>query len=403
MLAMSESAAAPFLAEALDHLRRHVAVNSFTKNRAGVVAVGDLTAELFAPLRFSATRVPSISPECGDHLTLTRNAGPDAPHIVMVSHLDTVFPLDMEFSWREGDGDWVVGPGVCDIKGGTVLMWMVLSTLQSMDLARLDSTSWTLLFNASEEGGCDDFPDLARAACARPNTRACLVYEAGVEEGIGEGAATTLVTQRKGCGRFRLTARGHPAHSGNAHEQGASAIRELARAIEKVEQLTDYDAGQTLSVGLIRGGSAVNSISETASADIDVRSWTVEAEQEAERKLQAIANEATVMSADGKKSCRMELSRLPGYPPWAKNDASDDLGALAARCAKDLGQAIAPGARRGGSDGCHTWDLVPTLDGLGPIGRATHTLQEAVKVSSFVPRTMLSVRLIEALLTGECP
>ncbi len=396
---MSDVVAAQFLDKALDHLRRHVALNSFTRNRAGVVAVGDLTAELFAPLGFRATRVPSITPECGDHLTLTRRAGPDAPHLVMVSHLDTVFPPDMEFSWREDDGDWVVGPGVCDIKGGTVLMWMVLSTLQASDAARLENTSWTLLLNATEEGGCDDFPDLARAACARPNTRACLVYEAGMEA----GAATTLVTQRKGCGRFRLTARGHPAHSGNAHEQGASAIRELARAVEKVEQLTDYDAGQTLSVGLIRGGSAVNSISETASADIDVRSWTVEAEQEAERKLQAIANEATVASADGKNFCRMELRRLPGYPPWAKNDASDNLGALAARCARDLGQAIAPGARRGGSDGCHTWDLVPTLDGLGPIGRATHTLQEAVKTSSFVPRTMLSVRLIEALLTGECP
>ena len=65
--------------------------------------------------------------------------------------------------------------------------------------------------------------------------------------------------------------------------------------------------------------------------------------------------------------------------------------------APNSGTELRSGKRRGGSDGCWTWDVVPTIDGLGPVGRATHTLQEAVKRSSFVPRTLLSVRLFEEL------
>ncbi|MDH3592269.1 MAG: M20/M25/M40 family metallo-hydrolase, partial [Planctomycetota bacterium] len=332
------------LPEALDLLRRHVEVNSFTFHRDGVVQLGDMTVDLFGPLGFAAHRLPSVTPACGDHIVLERDGAPGGKRLVLVSHLDTVFPPSTTFPWSEREGDsWVEGPGVCDIKGGTILMWMVLRVLRDRRPDLFESVTWRLLFNATEEGGCSDFPEIARAEVT-PGTRACLVYEAGMPAGAG----STVVAQRKGCGRFRLDAYGHPAHSGNAHEHGASAIRELARQIERIEQLTDYVADQTFSVGLIQGGTAVNSIPDHAWADIDVRSWTTDAEMDGQRKLEEIAAHPTVRSADGAHGCRLTLTPRPGYPPWPKNDATERLVAVALDCGGQLDLKLVRTKRRGG-------------------------------------------------------
>src|SRR4051794_37746744 len=96
---MPTDALRTYLAGRLPHhlaaLRRAVEVNSFTENPAGVDAVGDLTAELFAGLGFAAERVASAEPRYGRHLFLSRPAprgGGPARRVAFVSHLDTVFP-----------------------------------------------------------------------------------------------------------------------------------------------------------------------------------------------------------------------------------------------------------------------------------------------------------------------
>ena len=95
--------------ESIASLRRLVEVNSFTRNRAGVLHTGDLCAEMFEPLGFEARRVPSETPDCGDHVFCVKKGSGDAS-ICMVSHLDTVFPPEVEerdgFAWRE-EGDWI--------------------------------------------------------------------------------------------------------------------------------------------------------------------------------------------------------------------------------------------------------------------------------------------------------
>ena len=94
----------------------------------------------------------------------------------------------------------------------------------------------------------------------------------------------------------------------------------------------------------------------------------------------------------------MEVTELPGYPPWPENEGSRRLGELA--CSIDKG--LVATRRAGGSDGCHLWDLVPTLDGLGPVGRNAHVSTgpdpESVDVASFEPRAKLSVALFRKLL-----
>lgn len=133
-------------------LRQMVAINSFTANPAGVDALGRLTAELFAPLGFTAETVPSVHAEFGHHLVLTR-PGKSGRKIGLVSHLDTVFPpeeeIRNEFHWREV-GDRIYGPGTADIKGGTVLIYMMLAAFQAITPDLFDDVTWVVLLDASE-------------------------------------------------------------------------------------------------------------------------------------------------------------------------------------------------------------------------------------------------------------
>ena len=150
--------------EALELLRQMVGINSFTSNREGVNKLGRFTAQCFAPLGFSAEFVPSANPNYGDHLVLTR-PGRSKRSVAMVSHLDTVFPPEEEarnqFKWQP-DGDRIYGPGTHDIKGGTMMMWLVLQALREEARAAFEDITWKLFWNSSEETLSQDFGGLCR-------------------------------------------------------------------------------------------------------------------------------------------------------------------------------------------------------------------------------------------------
>ena len=167
------------LPAAFDMLRRMVEINSFTGNPEGVNRLGAFTAECFAPLGFSAEFVPSSNPAWGRHLVLTR-PGRSGSSVAMIAHLDTVFPPEEElrnhFVWSV-EGDRLFGPGTHDIKGGTVMMWLVLSALREESPAAFEAVTWKLLWNSSEEEYSPDFGDVCRARFDA-GTLAALVFEA---------------------------------------------------------------------------------------------------------------------------------------------------------------------------------------------------------------------------------
>ena len=98
----------------------------------------------------------------------------------MVSHLDTVFPPEEEernnFRWL-CEGDRIFGPGTQDIKGGTVMMWLVLRAVRQLAPNQFASTTWKLFWNSSEEQFSPDFGDVCRQRFPR-GTVAALVFEA---------------------------------------------------------------------------------------------------------------------------------------------------------------------------------------------------------------------------------
>jgi glutamate carboxypeptidase len=396
--------------EGLEMLRQMVDINSYTANPQGVNRLAKLTAECFAPLGFAAQSVPSANPGWGEHLVLTRR-GHSAGSIAFISHLDTVFPPEEEernhFHWQR-EGTRIFGPGTHDIKGGTVMMWLVLSALREHARALYESMTWKLLWNSSEEQYSPDFGALCRKHFDA-GTLAALVFES--EGRVGSDGA--LVVARKGRATWRVTVSGRGAHAGGKHEHGANAIVQLGQTVQRIAALTDYSRELTFNVGTIHGGTVLNRVPHEAVAEGEFRTFASENHARAKAALLALAGRGEVRSADDGYACEVKAEITSECPPWPRNRGSDSLFEFWKQAGEELGQRILPQQRGGLSDGNHIWDGAPTLDGLGPWGDNDHCsersadgskLPEFVEVTTFVPKAMLNVAAIMRLAeTGAMP
>ena len=388
---------------ALEMLRQMVGINSYTANREGVNRLGRFTAECFAPLGFSAEYVPSANPEWGDHLVLTRQ-GRSGKSIALVSHLDTVFPPEEEernnFRWLR-EGDLIFGPGTHDIKGGSVMMWLVLIALREHAPSVFEDITWKLIWNSSEECFSPDFADVCRAHFDR-GTLGALIFEA---EGR-RGATRCLVVARKGRGTWRVTVNGRGAHAGGKHAHGANAIVQLGRTVQRVAALTDYSRELTVNVGTIQGGTVLNRVPHEAVAEGEFRAFTPEACEAAKAGLLALAGRGDERSPADGFACEIKVDILSESRSWPRNPGTDGLYRFWKEAGDELGLAVASEERGGLSDGNLIWDAVPTLDGLGPWGDNDHCsersadgskLPEYVEVSGIVPKAMLNAVAIGKL------
>jgi glutamate carboxypeptidase len=394
----------PQLPAALAMLQKMVAINSFTGNRDGVNRVGQLTEECFAPLGFAAERVPSANPAWGDHLVLThRGKGPRS--VAMISHLDTVFPPEEEvrnnFHWQR-EGDRIFGPGTHDIKGGTVMMWLTLSALRHFAPVLFEGTIWRLFFNSSEESLSPDFGEVCRRRLDR-NTVAALVFEA---EGRLD-KQPLLVAARKGRATWRITVTGRGAHAGGKHPYGANAIVQLARTVEKIQGLTDYQRDLTFNVAMISGGTVTNRVPHEAVADGEFRTFKPEVFAQAKSALLALAGPGSVSSPVDKYACEIQVEIRSESRPWPRNPGTDRLLEIWKKAGAQLGIAVGEELRGGLSDGNYLWDVLPTIDGLGPWGDNDHCsernpdgskLPEYVEASSFVPKAALNTLAIVQMM-----
>ena len=413
---MNPAAPNPELSAYLDHnwpvyldlLHQMVLINSFTLNPRGVNRLGELTAERFAELGFEAEAVPSEGFRYGRHLVLSRRAIGDnratAPTIALISHLDTVFPeieeQANEFHFRIA-GDRIYGPGTVDIKGGTVLIYMVLDGLRHFFPDVYDGVNWLILLNAAEEVLAPDFGELARARL--DGARAALVFEGGdVKDGRYQ-----FVTARKGMARFHIEVEGRGSHAGASHKRGANAIVQLADVIRATADLTDYERALTFNVGTVMGGTVINRVPHQAAASVEMRAYDPDVFEDGVARMMALSDLCTVRSAADGYPCRVRVKLEGRWQPWPANARTQGLFDVWAAAAAELGlKPVTAQARGGLSDGNWLWDLLPTLDGLGPEGDNAHSSersddgskdQEYVLASSFVPKALLNIAAIVRL------
>jgi glutamate carboxypeptidase len=392
------------LPEALKFLERLVAVNSFTGNRAGVLRNAEVVAAQFRELGFAEERVPAENPLFGDHQFL-RRSGNGRTGVILVTHLDTVYPEEEEkrhgFTWQVDDGR-IYGPGVNDNKGGTVMIWLVLSALRNFAPEVFESLSWQIAANAAEEELVCDFPQLCRARMPR-ECRAALVFEACG----GSGGGMSLVRCRKGSANMRVYVEGRGAHAGSRHREGANAIVEIAQVIDRIAQLTDYSQELTVNVGSIKGGGPVNRVPHFAECGVNIRAFDEAILQAAIDAMFALEDEpVSVRAVSDGYACRVKVELLNRNPAWPQSAKTDDLIELWMQTAHMLRLPLRAEPRGGLSDGNYLSRFVPTLDGLGPFGLNGHSsernpdgskLPEYVVVSSFLEMGAVNVAAIREL------
>jgi glutamate carboxypeptidase len=318
----------------------------------------------------------------GDVLIARAPWGGDEPGILVLSHLDTVHPhgsLAGQLKPRR-DGDSYYGPGIFDMKTGSFMGWYALRHL--VRLGRPTPLPLTFLFVPEEEVGSPT----SREHIEREGLRAKYVLVTEPTRDIGR-----CVTGRKGCARYVISATGRPAHAGVKHQDGRSAVKELARQILDIEAMTDYPRGISTNVGLFSGGSARNTVPAQARIEVDVRLPTLEAAAEMCGRIEALKpyDPDITLTIEG------GLNR----PPYEKTEATAALFEHArALSLAELGVDLEETYSGGFSDGNFTAALgTPTLDGLGPAGSGAHTEDEHILVSSLEPRTRLLVRMLETL------
>jgi glutamate carboxypeptidase len=397
---------------ALELLRQMVSINSFTTNLVGVHDVAEQTAAAFAPLGFTAEYIQATDDRYGQHLVLT-NRGTGPRTIGFISHLDTVYPAEEEilndFYWREelvDDEVRLYGPGTVDIKGGTVMMYMMLATLQAKFPELYNQVTWVLFLNAAEETFVEDFREICKARLPQRDTVACLVFEGGRRvDGDDQ-----LVVARKGMARYVITVQGRASHAGVAHEMGANAIVQMAEIVQRIHALTDYQRRLTFNVGVLHAGTVVNRVPHLAQAEIEFRTYDEEVFAEALISMRSLDGFSTVNSPADQFACQTHVVKTHENRPWPRNTGTDRLFFVWQEVARELGREVWPEDRGGLSDGNPLWAYVPTLDGLGPVGNNSHCSerspdgskdQEYVLKDSFVPKALLNIMALVRLLEGS--
>lgn len=304
------------------------------------------------------------------------NWGEGQGRILMLAHMDTVFPLGTlsTMPYFEKD-DKVFGPGVSDMKGGIVVALTAVAALQTTgQLLR----PITILFTSDEETGSQ--ASRARIEELAAGSTLVLVLEPGMIDGA-------LKTWRKGVGEYTVTVRGRAAHAGGDHENGRNAIEEMAHQVIAIQKMTDYSKGTTLNVGVVRGGIASNVVPAEAVIIVDLR---VKQPNEAERinvqihALQPVLDGTSIEVAG-------ELNRPP--MPF------DDVMQATFEKAKGIAAGVNIDLKASGTGGASDANFVapfgiPVLDGLGPAGGEYHSEREYIFRDSLSER----VKLVTALL-----
>lgn len=304
-------------------------------------------------------------------------AGGDRKPLLLLAHHDTVHPIGSlaRNPPRVEDGR-VYGPGSYDMKGGALLAAAALAAIRS--LGRPLPRPVILLSTADEELSSTDSRPLIEALARQ--AEAVLVLEPAFYGG-------ELKTARKGVGTFTIRALGRASHAGGAHELGINAIVELAHQVRALTGLTDYERGITISVGLIQGGSAVNTVPAAAEMQVDARVWRLEDAAWVNQQVYALRPHLPGAS--------LQISGGVERPPMERLPGTARLFELARRLGQEIGLELVERAVGGASDGNFTAALgIPTLDGLGVCGDGAHTDEEYVLIEQLAPRAAVLAGLL---------
>ena len=351
-----------------------------TRTPAGVATVADIMTEKYEAIGWQVVR-HQFAAECGPCLEITNAPGADRYDVMLIGHMDTVFPEGTAARRPlKVEGNQAFGPGVSDMKSGLLSLWYAL---KGLDPAVLASLKVLVCYNCDEEIGS---PWSKEWLLEKASSSACvLVAEAARPNG-------DLISARKGNAKYRIRFHGKASHAGSALAEGISAITELANWVLAINEQVNMETGTTMNVGVVQGGTGVNVVPDFAEAIVDLRFWSNEEAAAVHDRLGFMANNPFLAG------CRVEVDRQSFKPAMRPNGDTEALMALVEAAAQEEGIAFNWLEAGGGSDANFTAAAgVPSLDSFGPMGGGFHSEAEFLLLDSIEPRIRLLQRVLSRL------
>lgn len=376
----------PDQAAMLAEVESWAAVNSGSRNLAGLARIAALLRDAFAALPGSVELVDaapvdavradgSIEPIAhGQHLVV--RVRPEAPlRMLFTGHMDTVFPPDHAFqTLRWLDANTLNGPGTADMKGGIAVMLAALKAVEASGGAA--DFGYDVIINSDEEVG--SLSSSALIASLARGKAAAFTYEPSA---LPDG---TLAGARPGSGNFSITVRGRSAHAGRNPEDGRNAL--VAAADLAVRLKAAVRPGLSINPARIDGGSGNNVVPDLAILRVNLRPRTPELETEAKQLLSDLCYAISL-----EHDVTVDMHGGFARPPKPVDGPAARLFGIVEQAGSDLGLAIARKDSGGVCDGNNIHACgVPVVDTMGVRGGAIHSDAEYMVVDSLAERARLS-------------
>lgn len=359
-------------------------IDSCSDDPEGVAKVADFFAEGFREMGWNVT-VHDCAPKAGPCVICT-NREADHYDLMLIGHLDTVFPKGTCAEWPfRIEGNVAYGPGVSDMKNGSLLMYHLMRELPADINEKLNIV---VVFNPDEEIGSHSSRPLYAPYAQK--TDYAFLYESGGTDG-------SLCNQRKGCVGITAEFIGKAGHCGYVFENGAkSAVSEMARWIVALDALQSRERNTTVNVGVARGGTKTNVVADHARIQVSIR---FSAPDEVER-VKALVDKLTAESEERGIGVNM-ISYTSSHALNPTEEGKKYFEHITEVC-KSEGLDISFKARGGLSDANLIAPYGPIcLDGLGPIGDDCHSRDEYLLIDSVMPFYRLSEVLIRDLANNK--
>lgn len=341
-------------------------VESPTDFKEGIDRCGEMFIEKAKQYGFDTDiHSETVSGNC---VCITMNKDADAAPVVFSGHLDTVHPLGFFGNPPVRlDSENIYGPGVCDCKGGAVASLLAMAALHKCGFT---SRPVKLLLQSDEENGSRTSGKSTVKYMCRCS-RGSIAFLNAEPHRPGSVAIT-----RKGISKYMFEITGKAVHASMCYN-GASAIAEAAHKILELEKFKDEN-GITCNCGIIKGGTAENTVPEKCTFTADIRFATNEQREKADRLVEEITNKSFV---EGTKCITRLLSTRVAMERCDKNVALlDKINEIY----KEIGLPELSGRDvKSGSDASDISAFgVPTLDSLGAEGLGIHSINEYARISS---------------------
>lgn len=301
--------------------------------------------------------------------------GSKNPKVVLLAHLDTVWPKGSYLPTWSVSGDIAKGPGVFDMKAGFLQAIYAVKEIPGAD------SKVAIIATTDEELGSQSSKALIERVSK--SASAVLVLEASLNGKVKTG--------RKGTSMYQIALHGRASHAGLEPEKGINATTEIATIVIEVAKLANPEFGTTVVPTVMHAGTTTNTVPALATLDIDIRSFSA-AElirvDTAIRKLAAAHPEA-----------KLEVKGGINRPPL-ETSATLELYEILEKVASEIGMEPVGHASVGGaSDGNFAAAAgARVLDGLGAVGDGAHAPHEQILLSSIPSRVKLLTAFIKELI-----